>query len=198
MPLPGGWATTPRAVRPPIMAGTQALVRPAAPEDAAQVLSVHIRARTTYYRGYLPDEVIAQQNHRSAAHYEAIIRNPARTVRVAEFRGRVVGFLMIGPCYYADPDPTVTSELQQIHVDPDHFRRGIGSSLHAEGVGVWKAADVTAARLWAWDFNERARAFYLARGWVPDGHIPPDGPRIGRHRMTSYRLSIDLAERAPD
>jgi ribosomal protein S18 acetylase RimI-like enzyme len=112
-------------------------------------------------------------------------------VRVAESGGRVVGFLMIGPCYYADPDPTVTSELYQIHVDPDHFRRGIGSSLHAAAVTIWKTADITAARLWAWDFNNRARAFYRARGWIPDGHTPPDGPQIGQHRMMSYRLDIE-------
>jgi ribosomal protein S18 acetylase RimI-like enzyme len=173
------------------MASSHTLIRPANPEDAAQVLSVHIRARTTYYRGYLPDETIAQQNQRSAAHYEAIIRNPARSVRVAESRRQVVGFLMIGPCYYTDPDPAVTSELYQIHVEPDHFRRGIGSSLHAAGVAIWKAAEVTSARLWAWDFNARARAFYLARGWVPDGHTPPDGPQIGQHRMMSYRLDLD-------
>jgi ribosomal protein S18 acetylase RimI-like enzyme len=54
---------------------------------------------------------------------------------------------MIGTAQQAEPDPQVTSELYQIHVDPEHFRRGIGRGLHTTGVDFWLAGKVRAARV---------------------------------------------------
>ena len=170
------------------MAGMR--VEPASVADAADLLAVHVAARTAYYRGFLDEEVLAKQNTRDPELYASIIRDPGRTVRVARLGDELVGFLMIGPCYHPEPDPAVTSQLYQIHVHPDRFRRGIGSALHAEAVSIWRASGVAAARLWAWDFNTRAHAFYLARGWHRDGREAPDSPRIGEHRMLGYRLDL--------
>jgi ribosomal protein S18 acetylase RimI-like enzyme len=172
-------------------------VEPARVTDAAGILAVHIAARTSYYRGFQAEEVTARQNARDPELYATIIRDPGRVVRVARLGEEVVGFLIIAPCYYPEPDPAVTSELSQIHVHPDYFRRGIGTALHAEAVSVWRAAGVAVARLWAWDFNTRARAFYAARGWVPDGRHPPEGPRIGEHRMLGYLLCDGSADSLP-
>ncbi|GAB2990620.1 GNAT family N-acetyltransferase [Amycolatopsis acidiphila] len=166
-------------------------VEPARESDAAAVLAVHVAARTSYYCGVLPAQDLARSNARDAELYASIIRKPDRLVRVARLGDEVVGFLMIGPCYHPEPDPAVSSELYQIHVHPDFFRRGVGSALHEEAVSVWRDAGVAAARLWVWDFNTRARAFYAARGWVPDGRHPPDGPRIGEHRMLGYVLDLE-------
>ena len=99
-----------------------------------------------------------------------------------------MGFLMIGTAQQAEPDPQVTSELYQIHVDPEHFRRGIGRGLHTTGVDFWLAGKVRAARVWVWDFNDRARAFYTASGWLEDGSQEPADSRIGKHRMLGYLL----------
>lgn len=165
-------------------------VEPARETDAADILAVHIAARSSYYRGFQAEEETARQNARDPEQYASIIREPDRVVRVARIDGEVVGFLMIGACHYPEPNPAVTSELYQVHVRPDYFRRGIGSALHTEAVSVWRAGGVAVARLWAWDFNTRARAFYAARGWTLDGRHPPDGPRIGKHRMLGHLLDL--------
>ncbi|WP_236794867.1 GNAT family N-acetyltransferase [Amycolatopsis sp. GM8] len=165
-------------------------VEPARAADADDILAVHIAARSSYYRGFQAEEVTARQNTRDPELYAGIIRRRDRVVRVARLGEEVVGFLMIGPCYYPEPDPAVTSELYQIHVQPDFFRRGIGTALHDEAVSVWQAAGVAVARLWVWDFNTRAQAFYHARGWVQDGRHPPGGPVIGEHRMLGYVLDL--------
>lgn len=165
-------------------------VEPAREADAADILAVHVAARASYYRGFQADEVTARQNARDPELYASIIRKPSRVVRVARLGEEVVGFLMIGAPYYPEPDPAVTSELYQIHVHPDFFRRGIGTALHAEAVSVWRGDGVAVARLWVWDFNTRARSFYAARGWVPDGRHPPGGPRIGEHRMLGHLLDL--------
>lgn len=169
---------------------TMAIVtRSARPDDAAAILGVHTRARATYYRGYLPDDVIAAQNQREPSLYEGIIRRPGRTTLCAELDGNVVGFLMIGPCYHPEPNSEVTSQLYQIHVDPERFRLGVGSALHDAALDVWRAAEVTAARLWVWDFNTRARAFYAGRGWLADGHEDPEPTHIDGHRQLGLRLT---------
>jgi ribosomal protein S18 acetylase RimI-like enzyme len=166
------------------------LIRRAVLTDAAAILDVHTRARATYYRGYLPDSVIAEQNRRDPALYEGIIGHPDRTTLCADLDGGVVGFLMIGPCHHPEPDEQVASQLYQIHVDPGRFQVGIGSALHEAAVAVWQAAEVAAARLWVWDFNARARAFYSRRGWLADGQEDPDATRIGEHRQLGLRLPV--------
>ena len=164
-------------------------VRAAVVEDAASILDVHVRARSSYYQGFLPEDELAAQNRRHVADYERMILSPRRTVRCTEISGQLVGFAVIGPPYHPDPDPAVTSELYQLHVDPAHFRRGIGSRLHDAALEVWRGT-TDVARLWVWEFNERAQRFYQEHGWEPDGHHRPDEPRIGRFRMLGYRLSI--------
>jgi ribosomal protein S18 acetylase RimI-like enzyme len=165
-------------------------VEPAREADAAGILAVHVAARTSYYCGVLPEEDLARSNGRDPELYASIIRRPDRVVRVARLGEEIAGFLMIGPCYHREPDPAVTSQLYQFHVQPDFHRRGIGTALHQEAVSVWRDAGVAAARLWVWDFNTRARAFYAARGWRCDGRRPPDGPRIGEHQLLGYLLDL--------
>ncbi|WP_091515374.1 MULTISPECIES: GNAT family N-acetyltransferase [Amycolatopsis] len=165
-------------------------VEPAREADAAQILAVHIAARSTYYRGFVPEKLLAEQNERDSELYRGIIRALDRQVRVARLDGEVIGFLVLGPCYHPEPDPAVTSQLYQIQVHPEFFRQGVGSALHAEAVALWQAAGVRAARLWVWDFNVTARAFYAKYGWREDGRELPAGPRIGEHRQLGYRLDL--------
>jgi ribosomal protein S18 acetylase RimI-like enzyme len=163
-------------------------VRTAVVDDAEPVMNLHIRARTSYYQGFLPDDELAEQNRRDIADYQQMITAGNRTVRCAELDGRLVGFLLIAKPYYPDPDSAVGSELYQIHVDPGQFRRGVGSRLHRTAVAIWRECDVAVARLWVWEFNERAREFYRRNGWRPDGQHRPDDPRVGRYRMLGYLL----------
>ncbi|WP_460393344.1 GNAT family N-acetyltransferase [Actinophytocola sediminis] len=162
-------------------------VRPAVIGDASSVLRLHVRARSTVYRGHLDDAELAEDNRREVADYERMVTRQDRTVRCAEIGGHLVGFIVFGPPYHPDPDPAVGTELYQLQVDPDHHRRGIGTRLHAAAVQTQPA---TVARLWVWEFNERARAFYRAHGWHPDGHVRPDDPRIGQYRLLGYRLTL--------
>jgi hypothetical protein len=46
-------------------------VRRAELVDARAIIGVHTRMRGTYYRGYLPDEVIAERNARDPRLYES-------------------------------------------------------------------------------------------------------------------------------
>lgn len=162
-------------------------IRPALVEDAPAVLRLHVQARSTVYRGHIDDRELAEDNDRDVADYERMITRDDRTVRCAWDSGELVGFVVLGPPYHPDPDPAVSVELYQIQVHPDRHRRGIGSRLHAAAVATVSSPVVL--RLWTWEFNERAREFYLRHGWKPDGRHRPDDPGIGRCRMMGYLLA---------
>lgn len=66
--------------------------------------------------------------------------------------------------------------LYHFHVDPDRWRAGIGTALHAACVEAWRNAPVTVARLEVFEPNQRARAFYARQGRREDG-------RAGDHIM---------------
>lgn len=169
---------------------TEVRVEAAREADATGIRAVHVAARSSYYRGVLPEAALARSNARDAGQYADLVRRPDRVVRVARLGDLLIGFLMTGPCHHFEPDPEVTAELHQIHVHPDFHRLGVGTALHEDAVAAWRAAGVAAARLWAWDFNTRARAFYSRHGWQRDGRRPPDEPRIGEHRMLGYLLDL--------
>jgi len=56
-----------------------------------------------------------------------------------------------------------------IYVDPDAFGCGIGLSLFDMAVSNIITQRFRRAVLWVLDTNERARRFYEAAGWRPDG-----------------------------
>ena len=69
-----------------------------------------------------------------------------------------------------DPDATPdTAEVYAIYLDPDAIGRGVGRSLFAAAVDDIVAHGASAATLWVLDTNERARRFYAAADWHPDG-----------------------------
>ncbi|WP_327357027.1 GNAT family N-acetyltransferase [Streptomyces sp. NBC_01304] len=60
-------------------------------------------------------------------------------------------------------EDTVT--LTELHVDPAHQGRGIGSRLHAACLAHWRAELIVQAQLFVDRDNHRAREFYLSQGW---------------------------------
>jgi GNAT superfamily N-acetyltransferase len=140
-------------------------VRTARPGDVDALVRIHQVARRTYYGDLeIPDDT---EQLREA--YRISVEAADRTVLCVDTEdGGPFGFLSLGP-----PD-----RLVGLYVDPAHWLRGAGGALHDAGVAAWRAAGVTAGRLEVWDGTERAKAFYLRRGWRPDG-APREGP-LGR------------------
>ena len=87
---------------------------------------------------------------------------------MAELDDRICGFAAWGASRDADATPD-TAEVYAIYLDPDAIGRGVGRSLFATAVDDIVAHGSSAATLWVLDTNERARRFYAAAGWYPDG-----------------------------
>ena len=101
----------------------------------------------------------------------------------------VVGFAMSGPGRdESAPPPDGAGEIYAIYVLPDVIGRGLGRSLFTVATGELLARGYDPIVVWVFEDNPRARRFYEAAGFRPDGArhtIDFDGTPIDEIR---YRL----------
>ncbi|WFE39110.1 N-acetyltransferase [Micromonospora sp. WMMD998] len=150
-------------------------VREATPADLDRIVDLHTRARIAYYgAGGLPaEEIVNPELAREQRDGWAVaIGAPHKHVRCVVVDGRLVGVLAMGPPHSSEVD---AAQLYQIHVDPDCWGRGIGSTLHGLFLCHLKVEELSVGVLEVWERNARARAFYTRHGWHPDDTSRP-GP----------------------
>ena len=121
-------------------------LRPARPEDAAAIATVHIAARREAMP-WLPELHDEQDTRDWLAH----VVLPRQVVWVAEVDGEVVGVAALDG-----------ASLEQLYVLPGHQGQGIGGALLARAQG--RAGDRLS--LWTFQRNAAARAFYERHGFV--------------------------------
>lgn len=146
-------------------------LRHATSADARAMATMHIRAWRAAYRGLVPDAHLNSLDLEArAARYRldpAGPSDPEVWLAVTEAEGVVIGFVMTGPC--RDDDLPEAGEVWSIYVDPERWRGGVGTALMADAVARLERAGYLRAVLWVLTGNERARRFYEASGWRPDG-----------------------------
>ncbi|WEO98185.1 GNAT family N-acetyltransferase [Streptomyces sp. FXJ1.172] len=141
------------------------VIRTAVPAEAEVIAALHHRARSTYYPDGLPDDGIDW----TAAWRSAVGRPDGQVLCVVD-QGAITAIASFRPP--AD-GPADVVRLFQFHVDPDRWRTGIGTDLHAACVEQWRADRMRSAVLDVHVDNRRAQAFYARLGWVPDPENPP-------------------------
>jgi GNAT superfamily N-acetyltransferase len=110
--------------------------------------------------------------------YDDVQVRAGRT-RVAVVDGWVVGFATL---LFDDG-----AEIEDLFVDPDWMRRGVGTALVADAVEIARAHGVTRIEVTG---NDHGRAFYDAVGFVAVGTVStPLGP-------FAHRMHLDIGERA--
>ncbi|MDX3798499.1 GNAT family N-acetyltransferase [Streptomyces sp. AK04-3B] len=141
------------------------VIRTAVPAETEAVAALHARARATYY----PDGV-PQDGTDWLANWRTAVERPDGHVLCVLEQGRIVALAS-----FRTPEgaPAHTVKLFQLHVDPGHWRAGIGTALHAACVEQWRADGRRTAVLDVHVDNRRAQAFYARQGWVPDPERPP-------------------------
>ncbi|MEU7016497.1 GNAT family N-acetyltransferase [Streptomyces sp. NPDC046385] len=170
-------------------------IREAAPSDAAAVAAVHIRSWRAAYRGLVPDAYLDSLDvgERTGAWRGRLSAPDAPTVLVAEEEGGgPVAFSCFRPWPDGESDAAVTAELSALYAVPEVWGRGVGRELLAATVAAMTTADFREAGLWVLEGNSRARAFYEAAGWRPDGTSVTEetGGRMLpelRYRMALFR-----------
>jgi ribosomal protein S18 acetylase RimI-like enzyme len=154
------------------------VIRPVVPAELADVVALHTRARATYY----PDGLPQDGTDWHAAWRTAVERPDGRVLCVVE-QGRLIGLASFRTPEGAAADLV---KLYQFHVDPEHWRRGVGTALHRACVEEWTADRRRAAVLDVHVDNRRAQDFYARQGWLSDPENPPaDGDH---HRYLRFEV----------
>jgi GNAT superfamily N-acetyltransferase len=151
-------------------------VRPARPDDAAEIGRIQVETWRTAYGEILPAAVLdALSAEDVGATWGAAITSPpsvAHHVLVALEKDWRVGFAALGPAddlEAEDPEPATTLALALILVEPRWGRRGHGSRLLAAAVDHARLDGMTRAICWVPEGDTVTRDFLTSAGWAPDG-----------------------------
>jgi GNAT superfamily N-acetyltransferase len=160
-------------------------------DDASSIADVHVRSWKSAYDGLIPADYL---DNLSTKQREPMWRQilsqtlwPAKGGLVLVDEGAVVGFAWVCPSR-DDGVPDEVGELGAIYLVSEVWGRGGGRLLMQEAVRRLSEAGFKRATLWVLRSNSRARRFYEAAGWAPDGAekieerpgLPLDEVRYGR------------------
>ncbi|GIF78563.1 GNAT family N-acetyltransferase [Asanoa siamensis] len=178
-------------------------VRPARPEDAAEIARIQIATWRVAYRRMLPRHVLDDLDEAwIAERWSAAVEQPPSprhrvlvAVEQAE-QSYLVGFAASGPAdeqALAPEEPALPDDVAAITdllVEPRWGRRGHGSRLLAASVDLWREDSFAFAVAWAYDGDAATRKFLTTAGWAPDGA----GRALDVDDMLVYqmRLHVDL------
>ena len=158
-------------------------VRPARPEDAAEIARIQLSTWRTAYRRMFPAHVLANLDEAYLARgwTEAITAPPSGRHRVltaveqSETAAWVVGFAAAGPAdeqALAPEEPPLPDDVAAVTdllVEPRWGRRGHGSRLLAAAVDNWRTDGFRSAVAWAYEADAVMLKFLGATGWETDG-----------------------------
>jgi GNAT superfamily N-acetyltransferase len=172
-------------------------VRAAVERDAEAVARVHVESWRSTYRGLVPDDHLAGLSvERGADNWRRLITEAGadRGVLVLEDDGPNGAGDVIGLCHYGptrDDDVDGAGEVTSIYLAAERWRHGGGTQLLDAAVSAMTAAGYANATLWVLDGNDRARAFYEARGWVRDGAVKVDDQGSFQLRELRHVRALD-------
>lgn len=152
-------------------------VRPAQPDEAADIARVQALAWRTAYRDLLPadvldgwDEAAAAESWRAAV---ATPPTPGHRVLVALERTTVVGFAAYAPAELSEGEessPTgPTNEVVALLVEPRWGRRGHGSRLLAAVADLSRDGGAARLQMWVPEADRVTTSFLESAGWERDG-----------------------------
>jgi GNAT superfamily N-acetyltransferase len=159
---------------------TPLTLRSARLSDAQALAVLHVATWQHAYRGLLPDDFLDGLSLQSSIdRWQLALVDPHRHVWVACEAGRIVGFVSLGGSRDDDATPGLTGEVYAMYVHPSAWQHGVGSALMARALDELAALGCVEATLWVLRHNQRARAFYEARGFVADGGAKVDVNAVG-------------------
>lgn len=151
------------------------LVREMTLADCERVAEIRVGGWQTAYRGIIPQSYLDTMSVPENTEHQRmrfLRHNPGVLNLVAVQDGEITGWLCHGP--YRDGEAhTDDAELYALYVAPGRYRGGIGRALLGRSTRRCAAAGHDRMLLWVLKENDRARRFYEACGFFPDGAEEP-------------------------
>ncbi|WP_328471017.1 GNAT family N-acetyltransferase [Streptomyces sp. NBC_00448] len=144
--------------------------------DVPAVSAIRVRGWQHAYAGMVPQSHLDAMDPAddAARRREWFVRSAGRVHNLvaeeaaADGTGPVIGWAAFGP-YRGEDTGATTGELYALYVRPDRIGTGAGRALTAEVVRRSAELGRTRLALWVLTDNVRARRFYAAAGFSPDG-----------------------------
>jgi GNAT superfamily N-acetyltransferase len=171
-------------------------VRPAHADDAAAIATVHLASWQAGYRGlisqdYLDSLDLTAWTDRRVFRLGQVDWSRGGCYVAIDGNNDVAGFTDVGPTRDDDRDSTIVGEVRAIYLAPDAWGKGLGRALMAAGLTQLASCGYREATLWVLDSNERARRFYKAAGFDPDGAAKVDDSRGFPLHEVRYSRPLD-------
>lgn len=145
-------------------------IRASTPGDAVGIAAVHWTTRRAAFADLLPSEVLEAETLGSRTEGWMRILAAGNTALVAEVGEKLVGFAWKGSSgpHLGHP-PARAVELHELYVDPEFHSTNVGHALLENALPPGSAA-----QLWTFASNPRARKFFQKAGFLPDGVTATD------------------------
>jgi ribosomal protein S18 acetylase RimI-like enzyme len=145
-------------------------LRPATMTDVPDIARVHLDSWRATYRGIVSEAFMQTRTYeRTEERWREFLATTSGKTYLVELSNKTVGILTLGDARDTDVDATRTGEIWSIYLSPKHWRKGIGRQVMAEAESILGAAGYGVVVVWVLEANERARRFYEAMGFAPDG-----------------------------
>jgi ribosomal protein S18 acetylase RimI-like enzyme len=149
-------------------------------DDAEEVERLRVASWQSAYRGILPDGYLDRMRvdgerrrrwmiSRAAAGADGADGAAGAVESVAVQGNAIVGWVAGGRCRDPDRPGPGQGEIYAIYVLPEWFGRGAGRLLIGHALRALTGAGLADITLWVLAANQRARRFYEAAGFRPDG-----------------------------
>jgi len=146
------------------------VIRRAGPADRSLLLHFHRELYVTHRQGLVSPEVHELSAYRDLERalrddVEALLRNPAATVLLAERDGVAVGYIS---GHVATDDRRVLPRRGVVEdwlAEPAERRQGVGKALFDALVGVFRQEGCQVVESMTWTVNEGARRAHRALGF---------------------------------
>lgn len=146
------------------------MIRPATQVDIPAIAALHIAGWKGAYGGLVDQAYLdALSVEQRIKDWQGWMAAGESEVFLAEEEGRPAGFVVIGRTKTPPPGsspirPSHSGEIYALYLDPDFWRKGIGTALIKHAARELKARKHSTICLWVLDGNARAKAFYEKMG----------------------------------
>jgi L-amino acid N-acyltransferase YncA len=172
-------------------------VRPAAPEDVAEIARIQVNTWRTAYTEVLPASVMSGlSTDMAAAAWSLAVQPPTRArqhVLVAQEQHWVVGFAAMAAAEGEEGvlDPAITALVGPLLVEPRWGRRGHGSRLLAAVVDHARRDGVERLISWIPSGDGASLSFFRSAGWETDGYVRALDTGAGEVRELRLHTMLD-------
>lgn len=170
-------------------------VRRARVDDAELIAEIHVRSWQIGYQGLMPQDYLDGLDPAQRLSFQLERLKQADWTRggcfvVAGDDERLAGFANVGSSRDEDADTARVAEVKAIYLAPGAWGKGLGRELMAASLRHLAGCGYDEVTLWVLDSNARARRFYQAAGFAPDGAVKVDGSRGFSLAEVRYRRPL--------